>query len=81
MSDYCAACAYDPKLKNGPRACPYNYLYWHFLAVNQERLQDVPRMGLAYHNLARLSDERRAQIDRDAEAFLEELESQTGRGW
>jgi deoxyribodipyrimidine photolyase-related protein len=81
MSDYCAGCAYSPRLKNGPRACPFNYLYWHFLMANEARLQGIPRMGLAYRNLARLSDARRAQIARDAEAFLAEMERRSGRGW
>jgi deoxyribodipyrimidine photolyase-related protein len=73
MSDYCAGCAYRPRLKNGPQACPYNYLYWHFLMIHRPQLQGNPRLGLAYHNLARLSDDRRAQIVHDAEAFLARL--------
>jgi len=35
MSDYCNACAYDPKIKLGPEACPFNYLYWYFLIVTR----------------------------------------------
>ena len=81
MSDYCAGCAYQPTLKNGPRACPYNYLYWHFLIANQDRLQGNPRMTLAYRNLARLSDERKQQIVADAEAFLDTLEQESSRDW
>jgi deoxyribodipyrimidine photolyase-related protein len=30
MGDYCQGCAYDPS-KTGPRACPFNALYWDFL--------------------------------------------------
>jgi deoxyribodipyrimidine photolyase-related protein len=81
MSDYCAGCAYKPTLKNGPGACPYNYLYWHFMIVNREKLEGNPRMGLAYRNLARLSDDRRQQIVADAEAFLDTLEQASSRDW
>ena len=31
MSDYCRSCRYDPKVKTGPDACPFNALYWIFL--------------------------------------------------
>ena len=30
MSDYCKGCRYSPSVKTGPKACPYNFLYWHF---------------------------------------------------
>ena len=38
MSDYCQNCEYDPKMRQGEKACPFNYLYWYFLIVNEERL-------------------------------------------
>ncbi len=38
MSDYCKGCAYDVKLRTGPRACPFNYLYWDFLMRNRQKL-------------------------------------------
>jgi deoxyribodipyrimidine photolyase-related protein len=31
MSDYHKGCAYDVKMRTGPKACPFNYLYWDFL--------------------------------------------------
>ncbi|MGD9265725.1 MAG: cryptochrome/photolyase family protein, partial [Lysobacterales bacterium] len=34
MSDYCADCAFRPGKKTGAEACPFNYLYWHFLVDN-----------------------------------------------
>ena len=59
MSDYCNGCAYDPKIKLGTKACPFNYLYWYFLIVNETRLKHNPRMGMPYRTLARMADERR----------------------
>lgn len=74
MSDYCDGCAYDVKLKAGAKACPFNYLYWDFLARNRERLAGNPRLAPMYRTLERMSEERRAEIARDAHAFLEALQ-------
>ena len=70
MSDYCAGCAYDPKIKTGPKACPFNYLYWHFLIANETLLKPNLRLAMPYRTLARMTDERRWQIVKEAQAFL-----------
>jgi deoxyribodipyrimidine photolyase-related protein len=80
MSNYCAGCAYRPKLKNGPQACPFNYLYWYFMIVHAEHLKPNPRMGLSYRTLERMTGQRRAQITEDAVGFLAQLESKYGQG-
>ncbi len=71
MSDYCGSCAYDVKEKSGEKACPFNILYWHFLIENHARLAGNPRMAIPYHTLEKMSAERRAEITREALAFLE----------
>ncbi len=73
MSDYCGSCAYDVKAKNGPQACPFNYLYWDFLARNQADLRRNPRLGMIYKSLDRMSDDKRRAVSDDAEAFLGSL--------
>ena len=73
MSDHCDGCAYDVKAKQGPRACPFNYLYWDFLARNRATLSNNPRIAPMYRTLDRMSDERREGIARDAMAFLDNL--------
>jgi deoxyribodipyrimidine photolyase-related protein len=75
MSDYCAGCAYNPKIKLGAKACPFNYLYWYFLIVNEERLKPNPRMALPYRLLARMAAKQRHEITQQAEQFLGRLES------
>ena len=73
MSDYCKSCAYDVKLKSGAKACPFNYLYWDFLARNRGMLGSNPRIAPMFRTLDRMSDERRAEIERDAATFLKAL--------
>ncbi len=73
MSDYCAACRYDPKRRSGPGACPFNLLYWNFLEVNEGRLRGNARMAMPYKNLDRLAPAERDTIRNEAQAFLEGL--------
>ena len=73
MSDYCKHCRYSVKDKLGNDACPFNYLYWFFLIRNQDRLSNNPRMGMAYRNLARMSQEQKQAIIDQAGAFLDNL--------
>ena len=56
MSDYCGGCAYDPKVRVGPTACPYSAGYWAFLDRNAERLAGNSRMRQPLMGLERLKD-------------------------
>ena len=73
MSDYCKSCSYKVKLKNGPDACPFNYLYWDFLARHKEKFSNNPRMAMMYRSYAKMSDEKKHQISEDSRQFLEAL--------
>jgi deoxyribodipyrimidine photolyase-related protein len=46
MSDCCKVCKYDPRRAVGWTACPFNALYWDFLARNEQKLSGNPRMNL-----------------------------------
>ena len=73
MSDYCGHCAFDVKAKAGPRACPFNYLYWDFLLRHEARLKGNPRLAMPYRSLAAMTAERRAAIREDAARFLAQI--------
>ncbi len=75
MSDFCARCAYDVKQKTGPKACPFNYLYWAFLIRQKDRLADNPRLAMPYRTLTAWPPERRQAILAEADAFLDQLEA------
>jgi deoxyribodipyrimidine photolyase-related protein len=51
----CAACRYDPKRADGEDACPFNHLYWDFLARHRARFARNPRMAIPLASLRRLS--------------------------
>lgn len=73
MSDYCKGCAYDPKVAVGERACPFNALYWRFVARHRERFSANPRMPYVYANWDRMGAERQAALLSQAEAHLAAL--------
>jgi deoxyribodipyrimidine photolyase-related protein len=52
MSDYCGGCRYDRNKATGDAACPYNALYWDFIARNERRFASNPRMALVVRNWA-----------------------------
>lgn len=74
MSNYCNGCHYDVKQKTGAKACPFNYLYWDFLARQREHLQSNARLALAYRNLDRMSVEQQDSIRDSARIFLQALD-------
>lgn len=78
MSDYCKGCAYDPKVKLGPKACPFNYLYWNFLIQNAGTLSPNPRMALPYRTLSNMPRDQKAEISRSSAAFLAALPTWNG---
>ncbi|MCY7295658.1 cryptochrome/photolyase family protein [Alteromonas sp. a30] len=73
MSNYCTKCHYDVNLKSGPKACPFNYLYWYFLLKNQEKLSKNSRLRMPLNNLNKMEDEKKRQIKEDSLIFLKKL--------
>jgi deoxyribodipyrimidine photolyase-related protein len=73
MSDYCQHCSYKVTKKNGPDACPFNYLYWDFLARNREKLASNHRVGMMYKTYDRMDGEKQEAIREDSRRFLEAL--------
>jgi len=77
MSNYCRSCRYKVSLKNGPDACPFNYLYWDFLDRNSETLSGNPRLGMPYRNLARMTPEKRQANQSDSQKLLNDPDGAT----
>lgn len=75
MSNYCGSCSYKVSAKNGPKACPFNYLYWNFMIENHDKLSANPRMAMPYRTLSKMDQAKRAAITSDAERFFKKIES------
>ncbi len=73
MSTYCKSCAYKVSQKNGPDACPFNYLYWDFLIRNQDKLGKNPRMGMPYRTLGKMDEAKKQAIIADSQAFFDQI--------
>ncbi|MDX2238410.1 MAG: cryptochrome/photolyase family protein, partial [Hyphomonadaceae bacterium] len=73
MSDYCRGCAYDAKAKTGPGACPFNALYWDFIARHRTRFAGNPRMANIVRTWDKLGAARQDELRAAAAAFLADL--------
>jgi len=73
MSDHCAGCQFNPKLRTGPQACPFNKLYWNFLISHEKQLRSNPRMGPNVLGLKHLSNDERQIIQSEASQFIDSL--------
>ncbi|MHA6719586.1 cryptochrome/photolyase family protein [Sphingomonas sp. RS6] len=74
MSNYCRGCHYDVRQKSGAAACPFNYLYWNFIAQHRERFAQSRRMQPIVRNYDRMSEDRKQEIADDSARFLAALE-------
>ena len=73
MSNYCKNCRYKVTKKNGEDACPFNYLYWDFLARNREKLRSNHRIGMMYKTYDRMDEGKKQAISDDSLNFLDNL--------
>jgi deoxyribodipyrimidine photolyase-related protein len=55
MSDYCRGCLYKKNERVGEFACPFNFLYWDFLARHREKLKSQGRVNMILGHLDRMS--------------------------
>jgi deoxyribodipyrimidine photolyase-related protein len=73
MSDYCGTCHYRVKDRTGPRACPFNLLYWQFLDRHRPRFQANPRMAQMYRTWDRMDEHHRLTVLAEAAELLMRL--------
>lgn len=73
MSDSCKSCRYHVTKKNGPEACPFNYLYWNFLIENEDTLRGNHRLGMIYKTLDRMGDDKRHAVREDSRRFFKRI--------
>jgi deoxyribodipyrimidine photolyase-related protein len=74
MSDYCDGCRYKVARKTGAEACPFNALYWDFLARNESKLARNPRMAPMFRVWNRFDRAQKAAYRDSARTFLAQLD-------
>ena len=80
MSDHCGRCRFDVKQRTGPDACPFNALYWDFLARNERRFRRNRRMTHVYSGWDKMKPDVRDAIRERAQLFLASLQP-AAAGW
>jgi deoxyribodipyrimidine photolyase-related protein len=78
MSDYCRHCSYDVRKRTGADACPFNALYWDFLARNRDAIGGNARLEMPYRNWDRFPADEQAAIRRQAAEVLAGLDGASG---
>ena len=76
MSDYCGHCRYDVKQRAGPDACPFNALYWDFLARNENKLGANNRLAMPYRTWQKMAETDQKALRKSAATFLKSLDRQ-----
>jgi deoxyribodipyrimidine photolyase-related protein len=75
MSDYCKNCSYKVTKKNGPDACPFNYLYWDFFLRHEDQLRGNPRLNHSYATIDKMDNDKRQAAQDDARRFFKNIET------
>jgi deoxyribodipyrimidine photolyase-related protein len=75
MSDYCRGCRYDVKAAVGEGACPFNALYWDFIARHRERFAGNTRMAMPVRTLEKMDPDKLEAIRSRAAAFLAAMDA------
>ncbi len=70
MSNYCGSCRYEVKARTGSKACPFNALYWNFIARNRDRIGHNPRMAQMVKIYDKFADDEQRRIADSAASFL-----------
>jgi deoxyribodipyrimidine photolyase-related protein len=70
MSNYCSACAYDPGQSIGEKACPFNALYWDFLARHRDRFSRNARMPYVYSTWDKMGEEKQKVLRAQARRHI-----------
>jgi deoxyribodipyrimidine photolyase-related protein len=76
MSDYCRHCRYDVTKRVGEDACPFNALYWDFMARHEDKFRSNRRMQMPYRTWDRFGSDTKAAVRAQAAGFLARLDAE-----
>lgn len=75
MSNFCTRCPYNPQETTGEDACPFNALYWDFMARNADKLRANHRLAFVYSTWDKFGADRQDEIQRKAQQIFEDIEN------
>jgi len=73
MSNFCHHCPYNPAETTGDNACPFNSLYWDFMARHRSRLSQNHRLPYVYATWDKFGPEKQASIRSKAGEVLDAM--------
>ena len=75
MSNFCQHCQYDPLQTLGEKACPFNALYWDFLARHEDKLYGNQRLAYMFAHWHKQPTEQQMAIRKQAEYTFQKMDS------
>ncbi len=72
MGNHCASCQFDPKQREGPKACPFHSLYWNFFGQHAKLFGKNPRIGMMVKIWEKKTPADQRQIRQNALHFLDQ---------
>jgi deoxyribodipyrimidine photolyase-related protein len=73
MSNYCERCPYNPAQTTDQDACPFNALYWDFMARHEEKLKKNHRLPFIYATWERFGQQKQESIRLKAAQILDDM--------
>lgn len=74
MSTHCKGCRYNPNGMLEEDACPFNALYWDFLARHQAKLQNNHRLPYVYNTWSKFGADKQSAIRAKARSILSRMQ-------
>lgn len=75
MSNFCDRCVYTPEESTTENACPFNALYWDFMARNQKKLQQNHRLPFVYATWEKFGASKQKAIREKAAQIIKDMKS------
>lgn len=73
MSNFCDRCPYNPDESITENACPFNALYWDFMARNQAKLKQNHRLPFVYATWEKFGKEKQEAIRAKAAEIITDM--------
>lgn len=77
MSNACAPCAYNHQLLKGEQACPFNALYWNYIAIHQDKLKMNQRMNMIVASYNKFDQQKKEDIKTQVQWIKTQIANET----